>query len=324
VRTDLQATFETLTSLEAVFVLSGAMLGILGAFTAVDRANPTRFSTAAFWILLAVTFAFGSVLPSWSVGVIVVVLVVLDSLGRVRKGNYNEPTEDERQRSSTRLGRRLFIPVLIIPVLTYGGAWAFRSPERDPDRVVYVSLAAACLIACLVAVVMTRAKLVTAIHEGRRLADAIGAAVILPQLLAALGALFTAAKVGGEIQRIVGAVVPSDNLFVVALLCCTSLALCSAVMGNSFAAFPVIMAGIGVPLLIAPFGANPALVGAICMTAASCGTLCTPMAVNFNIVPPALFEMRDRYGVIRFQAPLAVALLGAHVLLLWALASLFR
>jgi uncharacterized membrane protein len=320
VRIDLQRVFEALTTLETVFVLSGAMLGILGAVTAIDRDNPARLETAAFWILLAATFALGAILPSWVVGLMVTAMVALDGLGRVRKGNYHEPTTQERERSSARFRWRLFIPVLIIPVFTYGATFAFRGEGRDPNRVLYVSLAAASLLACVVAAVITRARPVVVINEGRRLADAIGAAVILPQLLAALGALFTAAKVGGEIQKIAAAIVPSDNLFVVSLLCCTSLAVCSVVMGNSFAAFPVIMAGIGVPLLIVPFGVNPALVGAVCMTAASCGTLCSPMAANFNIVPPALFEMRDKYGVIRFQAPLAVSLLGAHILLLWALA----
>jgi uncharacterized membrane protein len=32
--------------------------------------------------------------------------------------------------------------------------------------------------------------------------------------------------------------------------------------------------------------------------------------------------MRDKYGVIRFQLPFAMALLGAHVLLLWSLATI--
>ena len=95
-------------------------------------------------------------------------------------------------------------------------------------------------------------------------------------------------------------------------------------MGNSFAAFPVIMAGIGVPLLIKPFGADPALVSVILLTCASCGTLCTPMAANFNMVPPALFEMRDRYGVINFQAPFAAAMFIVHVVLLWTLVAAMR
>jgi uncharacterized membrane protein len=324
VKTDLGRVFEFLTTLEVVFVISGAMLGVLGVFTVLDRGNPRRFETGLFWMLLAATFAFGSTLPPWVVGMMVVAMVALDSLGRVRKGTYDEPTPVERLRSSARLGRRLFVPVLVIPLVTYGITIAFRGQGRDPNLLLYFGLTAASLLACVVAIAITRAKLVEAVNEGRRLADAIGAAVILPQLLAALGAVFTAARVGSEIERIAASVVPPNNLFVVSLLCCVSLAMCSAVLGNSFAAFPVIMAGIGVPLLIEPFGVNPALVGAVCMTAASCGTLCTPMAANFNIVPPSLFEMKDKYGVIRFQVPLALSLLGAHVLLLWALATLNR
>jgi uncharacterized membrane protein len=312
VRIDLHRVFEALTTLEVVFVVSGAMLGILGAMAAYDRGNPRRFGTGLFWMLLAGTFAFGSILPSWAIGVMVVAMVLLDSSGGVRKGNYHEPTPEERQRSSNRLGFWLFIPVLTIPLLTYGATLVFSGAGRDPNRILYVGLTAASLIAGLVAIAITQSRPGEAMNEGRRLADAIGAAVILPQLLAALGALFTIARVGGEIQKIAAAVVPSESLVGVSLLCCVSLALCSVVMGNSFAAFPVIMAGIGVPLLIVPFGVDPALVGAICMTAASCGTLCTPMAANFNIVPPALFEMKNRYGVIQFQAPFAVALLGAH------------
>lgn len=317
----LETIFEALTTLEVVFALSGAMLGILGALTAIDRDNPARWETAAFWFLLGATFAFGSILPSWLIGLLVVAMVLLDSFGRVRKGNYHEPTDEQRRVWSSRLGRWLFVPVLLIPLLTYGITVLFRGPGRDPNRILYVGLAFASLTAMVVALVITRARLNIAFNEGRRLADAIGAAVILPQLLAALGALFTVAQVGGEIQKIASIIVPSGNLFLVSVLCCLSLALCSMVMGNSFAAFPVIMAGIGIPLLIAPFHVDPSMVGAVCMTAASCGTLCTPMAANFNIVPPALFEMRDRYGVIKFQIPFALALLVAHAVLLWILSQ---
>jgi uncharacterized membrane protein len=72
-------------------------------------------------------------------------------------------------------------------------------------------------------------------------------------------------------------------------------------------------------LLFEPFGADPAMVGVLTITVASCGTLCTPMAANFNLVPPALLEMRDRYGVIKFQAPFAAAMFVPHALLMWAL-----
>jgi uncharacterized membrane protein len=47
-----------------------------------------------------------------------------------------------------------------------------------------------------------------------------------------------------------------------------------------------------------------------------CGTLLTPMAANYNIVPAALLELPDRYGVIRAQIPTALMLLLVNILLL--------
>jgi uncharacterized membrane protein len=187
-----------------------------------------------------------------------------------------------------------------------------------------VSLGYASILGALVALALTRARPIGLVDEGRRLANTIGAVVILPQLLASLGTLFTRAGVGTVIAGIVSAIIPEGNLFAVVLASSLAIVLFTMLMGNSFAAFPVVMAGVGVPLLIGPFGADPALVGVTLLTCASCGTLCTPMAANFNIVPPALFEMRDRYGVIRFQAPYAAAMFVVHAALLWAAVAWMR
>ena len=145
--------------------------------------------------------------------------------------------------------------------------------------------------------------------------------VILPQLLASLGILFTTAGVGRAIAKVAGIVVPDGSPLGAILACSISIVAFTFVMGNSFAALPVIVAGLAVPLLIQGFGADPAITGVLLLTCASCGTLCTPMAANFNMVPAALLEMRDRYGVIRFQAPFAAAMFVVHVMLLWVLAS---
>jgi uncharacterized membrane protein len=51
-----------------------------------------------------------------------------------------------------------------------------------------------------------------------------------------------------------------------------------------------------------------------------CGTLMTPMAANFNLVPAALLELPDQHAVIKVQAPTALLLLGVNVLLLYFLA----
>jgi uncharacterized membrane protein len=309
---------DAVTSLEAIYVLSGVVLLVIGAFTFADRANRARAGTGMFWILLGVAFALGGILPSWVTGLLVVAMVAIDGLGLVRQGEYGEAAHRERVRAADRFGWRIFLPVLMIPALTYGTSLLFTGSNVDGSRVVFVSLGYASALAAVVALAITGARPIELVHEGRRLADAIGAVVILPQLLASLGTLFKTARVGDIIAGIVSAAIPTASLFGVVLASCLTIAVFTFILGNSFAAFPVIMAGLGVPLLIRPFGADPALVGLFLLTGASCGTLCTPMAANFNIVPPALFEMRDQYGVIKFQAPFAAVMFAVHVLLLWA------
>ncbi len=307
-----------LFDMEIVYTVTGAVLMVFAGFTAGDRRNTARFGTAAFWFILGVLFALGSHLPTWLSGVLVVALVALDGAGQVRQGGYREAAPAQRAAAASRFGSRLFAPVLIIPLFTYAATQIFRGPGYVANDVLYVSLCLSSVLAALLALAITRSRPIWLAHDGRRLLDAIGAVLILPQLLAALGDVFKEAGVAKVIAAGITAVIPTGSLFAVVLVCCTSVALFTFIMGNSFAAFPVIMAGIGVPLLIEPFGVNPALVGILTITVASCGTLCTPMAANFNLVPPALLEMRDRYGVIKVQAPFAAAIFVAHVIVLWA------
>ncbi len=310
-----------LFDMEIVYTLTGAALMVFAGFTAGDRRNTARFGTALFWFILGVLFVLGSHMPAWISGLLVIALVALDGAGQVRQGAYREAAPAQRAAAAERLGWRLFAPVLIIPLLTYAATQIFSGPGYVANDVLYVSLGLSSVLAALIALAITRSHPIWLAHDGRRLLEAIGAVLILPQLLAALGDVFKEAGVGTVIATGVTAVIPTGSLFAVVLVCCASVALFTFIMGNSFAAFPVIMAGIGVPLLIEPFGVNPALVGILTITVASCGTLCTPMAANFNLVPPALLEMRDRHGVIKVQAPFAAVMFAAHVFLLWALAA---
>jgi uncharacterized membrane protein len=47
-----------------------------------------------------------------------------------------------------------------------------------------------------------------------------------------------------------------------------------------------------------------------------CGTLLTPMAANFNIVPVLLLDLRDQYAVIRAQLPTALVLLTVQLIMM--------
>ena len=81
-----------------------------------------------------------------------------------------------------------------------------------------------------------------------------------------------------------------------------------------------VFAAIGLPLLIRTYGGDPAIVCAIGMLAGFCGTLMTPMAANFNLVPAALLDLKDKHGVIKRQVGTAVPLLVVNILLIYWLA----
>ena len=78
------------------------------------------------------------------------------------------------------------------------------------------------------------------------------------------------------------------------------MALFTMVMGNAFAAFPVMAAAIGLPLLVHGYGADPAPGRG---DRYACGFLRhadAPMAANFNLVPRGrLLDLKDRSGVIQ-------------------------
>ncbi|HKT98120.1 MAG TPA: DUF979 family protein, partial [Paraburkholderia sp.] len=73
---------------------------------------------------------------------------------------------------------------------------------------------------------------------------------------------------------------------------------------------------VGVPVLVGVFHVNPAMMAAIGMFSGYCGTLMTPMAANFNIVPAALLELPDKNAVIRVQVPTGFCILAANIVLL--------
>ena len=161
------------------------------------------------------------------------------------------------------------------------------------------------------------------VEEGRRLLDAIGWAAILPQMLASLGALFALAGVGRAVGTVATRYLPLGTPLGAVIGYCLGMALFTAVMGNAFAAFPVMTAAIGLPLIVHRFGGNPVIMASIGMLAGYCGTLMTPMAANFNVVPAALLELPDRNGVIRAQVPTALVLLAGNTALLAALVYRF-
>jgi uncharacterized membrane protein len=313
--------------LEVLYVIGGAFFAAVAVMSARDASNPKRWKNTAFWGLFAASFLFGSHLPDFANGLIVIAMVAVAGFGGLGRGEPQTTGQAERTESAARLGNRLFVPALAIPATALAGTFLFKRPELaglvDPKQATLVSLILGVFVALAIAMPMLRAKPATPLQEGRRLLDTVGWAAVLPQMLAALGAVFAAAGVGAAIGQIASQWLPDGSQLAAVAAYTFGMAIFTMIMGNAFAAFPVMTAGIGLPLIVQRFGGDPAIMGAIGMLSGFCGTLMTPMAANFNIVPAALLELKDRNGVIRAQVPTAIILLLANTALMYALAFRF-
>lgn len=319
-------------TLEPVYLLLGAFL----LFAAVLDFRSRRLAMAAFWAILSLPFLAGDAIlaavkqgthwPAQAMGIGVIALGVMAALGDRRPAGDEASLANARQAEAVRLRNRLFGPALLIPLVTLLVALAAQygpAPVRalvDAKQSTLIALGIASLVAFAVALRVTGAPIGAGLHEGHRLLDALGWAALLPMLLATLGSVFAATGVGDAIAALVAMVIPTDSRIACLLAFAFGIVLFTAIMGNAFAAFPVLMAGIGLPLLVQRHGAHPAVLGSIGMLTGYCGTLLTPMAANFNIVPVVLLELRDQYAVIRAQLPTALVLLAVNVALLWLLA----
>lgn len=313
--------------LEVLYVIGGAFFAAIAVLSARDATNPKRWKNTAFWGLFAISFLFGSHLPDFANGLVVIAMVLTAGFGGLGLGLPATTGPKERRESALRLGNRLFLPALAIPITALAGTFLFKRPELaglvDPKQATLVSLILGVFVALAIAMPMLRAKPITPLQEGRRLLDTVGWAAVLPQMLAALGAVFAAAGVGTAIGQIASDWLPSGSQLAAVVAYTFGMAIFTMIMGNAFAAFPVMTAGIGLPLIVLHFGGDPAIMGAIGMLSGFCGTLMTPMAANFNIVPAALLELKDRNGVIRVQIPTAILLLLANTALMYALVFRF-
>ena len=308
-------------TLQWLYVLAGVTFGAWALLSATDRSNTKRFGNAAFWGLLALSFLAGDRLGDFGNGMLVLGLVGLAGFGALGRGDPPTTSPEERAASSAARGNKLFLPALIIPVAALAGTLLLKdSGLIDPKQVTLISLGLGVLLALAVCYAWLRPPTLAPLQEGRRLMDSVGWAAVLPQMLAALGAVFALAGVGEIVGGLAGRAIPEGSLFAAVSAYAIGMALFTMIMGNAFAAFPVMTAAIGLPVLIRGYGGDPAVVCAIGMLAGFCGTLMTPMAANFNIVPAALLELKDRNGVIKAQIGTALPLLAANLLLIYFLA----
>ncbi|MDK2818872.1 MAG: DUF979 domain-containing protein [Spirochaetota bacterium] len=299
--------------LEIMYIFGGGVALSTGFYALKDKDNTARVGTTIFWLLFGTIFVVGKYIPSLVIGIFVLIMGFLTATKQVKMSVMSDSSAEYKQLKSLEVGNNIWIPTLCIGV----GAIILASFENIGGL---AGLGISSLVAFLIAIYLTKDSIKTGyFHDAPRLLHGMGAAVILPQLLGSLGAIFSKVGVGDVVANLMSGLVPIGNHLLGVVLYCVSMVLFTIIMGNGFAAFAVITAGIGIPFVINQ-GGDPAVVGALGLTAGYCGTLMTPMAANFNVVPISILEIKDKYKIIKIQFPFALILLCLHIVLMYFLA----
>ena len=261
--------------LNVVWVIIGLITIYAGIKNLLDKENPSRVGTAVFWCSFGIVCGFGSWLPA------------------------KEHTEQQFKK----IGMKIFVPAFSVAVCSL-----FFALFSNMSSMVAITVGVIVAMVLLMAFDTKQNKPAVFLNDSERFLGITGPLSMLPQLLGCLGGVFTAAGVGDVIAQLVEKIVPKGNVNIGIIVYAIGMVLFTMIMGNAFAAITVMTVGIGAPFVLA-YGANPVVIGMLALTCGYCGTLLTPMAANFNILPVAILNMKDRWGAIKNQVLVAIFML---------------
>lgn len=300
------AEFNTV-GLSVVWIIVGLIAIYAGIKNLLDKENPSRIGTAVFWCSFGIVCAFGDWLPAKVSGILVIVMCMPPIFKRVKVGKVNAPEKSHTEKQYQKIGMKIFVPALTVAVFSLVFALF-----TNISSMIGITIGTFVAVIILMAYSPKENKPQVFMQDSERFLSLMGPLCMLPQLLGCLGGIFTQAGVGEVIANLVEKVVPKGNMNVGIIVFAIGMALFTMIMGNAFAAITVMTVGIGGPFVLS-YGADPVTIGMLALTCGYCGTLCTPMAANFNIVPVAILNMKDRWGVIKNQVLVAVIMLTVQI-----------
>lgn len=299
--------------LELVFMLMGVVTFYITFKTIRQKDHPSKAGTAVFWLLLSVLLAFGRFIPNLWNGILIVIMSIPSILKMVKKGTAHIATPEQKEKMANKIGPKLFLPAFMMGLCSIMFALFTQiSPLVGVALGVFIAM-------ILVSIFSPDTKPKMFFDDASRMMEIVGPVSLLPMLLAALGAIFTSAGVGPVVSDIVSVIIPEGNIVIGVIVYAVGMAVFTMIMGNAFAAITVMTVGIGAPFVLA-YGLDPNIVGMLALTCGYCGTLCTPMAANFNIVPVAVLEMKDKNTVIKNQYVVAGIMLVVQIIYILVLA----
>ena len=289
--------------LNVVWVIIGLITIYAGIKNLLDKENPSRVGTAVFWCSFGIVCGFGSWLPAKVSGVLVLIMCLPPIFKKVKIGKTDNPTKEHTEQQFKKIGMKIFVPAFSVAVCSL-----FFALFSNMSSMVAITVGVIVAMVLLMAFDAKQNKPAVFLNDSERFLGITGPLSMLPQLLGCLGGVFTAAGVGDVIAQLVEKIVPKGNVNIGIIVYAIGMVLFTMIMGNAFAAITVMTVGIGAPFVLA-YGANPVVIGMLALTCGYCGTLLTPMAANFNILPVAILNMKDRWGAIKNQVLVAIFML---------------
>ena len=289
--------------LNVVWVIIGLITIYAGIKNLLDKENPSRVGTAVFWCSFGIVCGFGSWLPAKVSGVLVLIMCLPPIFKKVKIGKTDNPTKEHTEQQFKKIGMKIFVPAFSVAVCSL-----FFALFSNMSSMVAITVGVIVAMILLMAFDTKQNKPAVFLNDSERFLGITGPLSMLPQLLGCLGGVFTAAGVGDVIAQLVEKIVPKGNVNIGIIIYAIGMVLFTMIMGNAFAAITVMTVGIGAPFVLA-YGANPVVIGMLALTCGYCGTLLTPMAANFNILPVAILNMKDRWGAIKNPGLVAIIML---------------
>ena len=289
--------------LNVVWVIIGLITIYAGIKNLLDKENPSRVGTAVFWCSFGIVCGFGSWLPAKVSGALVLIMCLPPIFKKVKIGKTDTPTKEHTEQQFKKIGMKIFVPAFSVAVCSL-----FFALFSNMSSMVAITVGVIVAMILLMAFDAKQNKPAVFLNDSERFLGITGPLSVLPQLLGCLGGVFTAAGVGDVIAQLVEKIVPKGNVNIGIIVYAIGMVLFTMIMGNAFAAITVMTVGIGAPFVLA-YGANPVVIGMLALTCGYCGTLLTPMAANFNILPVAILNMKDRWGAIKNQVLVAIFML---------------
>ena len=289
--------------LNVVWVIIGLITIYAGIKNLLDKENPSRVGPAVLWCSFGSVCGVGSWLPAKVSGALVLIMCLPPIFKKVKIGKTDNPTKEHTEQQFKKIGMKIFVPAFSVAVCSL-----FFALFSNMSSMVAITVGVIVAMILLMAFDAKQNKPAVFLNDSERFLGITGPLSMLPQLLGCLGGVFTAAGVGDVIAQLVEKIVPKGNVNIGIIVYAIGMVLFTMIMGNAFAAITVMTVGIGAPFVLA-YGANPVVIGMLALTCGYCGTLLTPMAANFNILPVAILNMKDRWGAIKNQVLVAIIML---------------